>query len=82
MEGHHQSVNVKEGEGMEQDVSFGPMPGLVERLQIVDQVAVGNHGPLGPAGGPGGVAEERRVFLGSGIRKIPCRRWSWVKRRG
>ena len=67
---HHESVHMEDGQSVQQHVGRPERPGLVEGQRVAGQVAVGEHGPLGPAGRARRVDEGGKVFGPAGCEGI------------
>ena len=57
IDGHEEAVGVKDGEGVQEHVAGLEAPRLVQRQRVGRQVAVAQHGALGPPRGARGVEQ-------------------------
>ena len=59
--GHEQAVGVEDGQGVQQDVVGPEPPDPVQRQRVRGEVALGQHGALGPARRAAGVEDGGEV---------------------
>lgn len=61
-----EAMDMKKGEGEEETVAGGELPGGIEGSGVGGKVVVGEHGALGEAGGAGGVDEGGDIVRADG----------------
>jgi len=59
---HHTAETVVEGDWNAQAVTGSEGEALADVISVHEQVAMGQHGPLGEAGGPGGVLDADDIL--------------------
>ncbi len=82
VQGDEQPVHVEDGQGMQQHVPRPEPPGLVQRQGVGRQIAVAEHGALGPAGGAAGVDDGRQVAGGGLVHALQRRQPGRLPRQG
>ena len=62
MNGHKQTMHMKNGQGMNQHIARLPTPVVFEHLRVAQQIAVRQHGAFAASGGAAGVQNSGQVI--------------------